>query len=514
MSDPTNRTPTSPRPRFLSEADCQDIARRLARYAEGGGTTAVALISRWTGNVRWARNRVTASGENRDNHVRVYRSINGAYNYQSTDLNEVSDAALVAAARRAERIALLHPETVDADAVSRPDSPLRPVDEPVTMPQLFSEATYQLDAGQRAEAARHLMASAAAAGMFSAGYLQVSATSMAYITSWGYAKYEQCTWAQYSVTVRDPKGAGSGWAGVDWPEWNRIKGDELSSLALEKCLTSRNPVAVEPGRYTTILEPQAVHDFVGGLIHTVEGFSNGELGRHENESAGDGPFNRSQGEKIDPPYPAGMGSKPGVARLGEKVIDERLSLSADPMDPDLGFLPYLNWMWWQGADTPVFHPITWIERGVLKNLNYIRDYAIHELGQRTGLPNPGAFRMSVIGPTASVEEMIETTKRGLLVTRFDQVLGPYTGAVVCRGYTRDGLWLIENGKISKPVKNMQFVESITSALNNVEQVGVPQRVFHPCQGGGLFWKHANPQPAIVPPLKVRDFSFVSLSDAI
>ena len=502
-------TPAPERPRFLSDADCRDIIHRLARYAKGGGETTVAIISRWTGHVRWARNRVTTSGEDRNNHVLVSRNIRGAFG--NVELNDMSDAALVAATRQAERLTQMQYESVDADLRIRPDSPLRPHDEPATMPQLFSEETYQLDAEQRAAAAHHLMASAAAATMLSAGYLEVWATSMAYLTSWGYAKYQQYTWAQYSVTVRDPKGISSGWAGVDWPDWSRVKGDDLSALALDKCLKSRNPVAIEPGRYTTILEPQAVHDFVGGMIHVYPGFDNVDISRDANEHAG-APFGKQDGPR--PPFHSAHATPPGMARLGEKVIDERLSIDADPMDPDLGFVPYLNWLWADGVDTAVYHPATWIEHGILQALPYSREYGIHFLGRQTGLPNSGAFRIRATGPATSIDEMIATTKRGLLVTRFDELLGPFGVSVVCRGYTRDGLWLIENGKISKPVKNMQFVESIMFALNNVEQIGAPQRVFHPLPTGGLFWQHGNPQPAVVPALKIRDFSFTALSDAI
>lgn len=500
------------RPRFLSEADCQDIIQRLVRYAKGGGETTVAIISRWTGHVSWARNRVTLSDEDRDNHVKILRTINGAASWNLIEINDVSDAGLVAAMRRAERVVQMDHEQVDADVLSRADSRIRPQEEPVTMPQLFSEATYQLDAEQRIAAARRLMASAAAAGMLSAGDLEVSATSMAYLTSWGYTKHEQYTWAQYSVTVRDPSGVGSGWAGVDWPQWSKIDGEKISAIALDKCLKSRNPVAVEPGRYTVILEPQAVHDFVGGMFHKRdEGGDNVNFNRLVNEQSS-GPFNKFPSE--EPPFREESSEQPGAARFGEKVIDERLTVGADPIDPELGFPPYLNWMWWQGIDTPVFHAATWIERGILKSLPYDRSYAIHKLGQLSGLPNSGAFRISVTGPTTTVEEMLADTKRGFLVTRFDQVLGPFGKSLICEGYTRDGLWLVENGKISKAVKNLRFVESILLALNNVQQVGVPQRIFNPSLGGSLFWVHGNPQPAIVPPLKIRDFSFTALSDAI
>ena len=492
---------TIQRPRFLSEADCHDIAQRLARFAKGGGDIAVTIRSRWTGTMRWARNRITTTSEDRDNKLSLTRSIHGARDWNE-EFNDVSDVALVAASRRAERLAHMQPERVDYDAVTRADSSLRPHDEPAAVPQLFFETTYQLDAGRRADAARQLMHSATAAGMLSAGDIVVSATSMAYITSWGYAKYYQYTWAQYSVTVRDPKGIGSGWAGVDWPDWSKIDGERLSAIALDKCLKSRNPVAVEPGRYTTILEPQAVCDFLGQLM-----FSDA-INREANETYQVAPFIKSKG--IEPPD---LGQSPlGISRLGERVVDERITISADPMDPELGFPPYPNFLWTDKIGT-AYHPAVWFQDGVLKTESYNREYARNVLGLDTGLPNSGAFRMSVSGQTTSVEEMIATTKRGLLVTRFDRVEGPAGAALLCHGYTRDGLWLIENGKISKPVKNMMFVESILFALNNVEQLGTPQRTFHP-EPVGIWGWFEHPQPVIVPPLKIRDFSFTALSDAI
>ena len=488
------------RPRFLSEADCHDVAQRLARYAVGGGETTVHLISQWCGNVRWARNRISTTGEDRDNRLVVKRTLRGNSSYGSIACNDVSDEALVAAVRRAERLAHMDDERPEFDIALRPGSPFRYQDEPAAAPQLFFDATYQLNARRRAEAAHHLTASAAAVGMLSAGYIEVSATSFAYITSWGYARYFQYTWAQCSLTARDPKGIGSGWAGVDWPDWSRIDGDKLATIALQKCLASRNPVAIEPGRYTTILEPQAVCDFINTW--------GTQSWRSNNETGNTAPFHKSGNE--EPPFtpePLAL----GLARFGERVIDERITLSSDPMDPELGFLPYRKMQY--SIEGDVYHPVTWIERGVLKNLAYNRHEAIYMFGRNTGLPNSGAFRMSVDGQTTTVEEMVATTKRGLLVTRFDRVQGPEGAAMLCRGYTRDGLWLIENGKVSKPVKNLMFVESIMFALNNVDQLGVPQRAFHPELGGIARW-YSNPQPVIVPALKIRDFSFTALSGSV
>lgn len=477
------------RPRFWSEADCRDIAARLARYASGGGHTEVQLVSRWQGSVRWARNEIVVNAEDRDDRVLVWRVLRGARNAELL-LNDVSDTALLAAVHRAEQLAQLGQEHVSADLNSRAGSPFRYRDEAHVTPDLFFEGTYQLEADRRAEVARQLMQGARAAGMRSAGYLEVSATSFAFLTSWGYAQYCAYTWAQCTTTVRDPNGVGSGWAGVDWPDWTKVETDKLAAMALDKCLTSRHPVAIEPERYTTILEPQAVGDIVGTCWDSLW------QTQWRSES---GP---------DRPEPTGF------PRFGERIIDKRLTLRSDPMDPALGFPPILRPMVtlkvWKGE---TYHPVTWIERGILKELWYGRDYGIVQLGRDTGLPVQGAIRMDVEGAFSSIEEMVATTQRGLLVTRCDRLEEEMGGFLSYTGITRDGVWLIEQGKLSTAVKNMRFRASLFEMLNQVEQVGVPQRCFHLGYNAIDEWRF-NPQPVVAPALKIKDFAFTAVSEAI
>ena len=499
-------------PHFLSEADGHAIAQRIQQASIGGGSADVHIVSRWRGSLRWARNRVTTGGDDQDNRITVWRTVQGARSGQVT-IDDVSADAVVAAVRRAEQLARHEREFVEVDAGSRADSPFAFHDEPVTKPQLFFDSTYQLDSEQRAAAAERLMREARAAGMLSAGYIEVSAISMAYLTSWGFSHFFQYTWARYKTTVRDPTGLGSGWAGVDWPDWNKIDGERLSAIALEKCLKSRNPVAVEPGRYTTILEPQAVCDLLAPWSGCV-------APRDATEMNQDGVWHKGWKNEQEPPFEMSDEVRAlGLAKFGERVIDERLTFRTDPLDPAVAFAPYQL-----GAYVPwttgIYHPVTWIERGVLKNLEENSYYSIRSLGRETQQVAPGSFRLSVDGPTSTVEEMIQTTERGLLVTRFDQVLtGSDNNIRQVRGYTRDGLWLIEHGKISKPAVNMVFVEYTLAVLNRVEQVGVPQRCYHPGVVGfpelvgDLAWL-ANPQPVMTPALKIRDFSFTALSNAI
>jgi predicted Zn-dependent protease len=458
----------------------------------------VAIQSVWTGYVRWARNQISTTGETRDNKIVLQRLVNGAVGL--VEINDTTDVELVAAARRAERLAVLNEQQPNSEFIAH--LPL----EPMTRPSLFSKTTYQLAAKPRAAAALTLIKQAAAVGMVSAGYIEVAAVSMSVLDTDGRVRYFPYTQARYSVTVRTPKGTGSGWAGLDHYDWAKIGAAQLTARALDKCLKSQNPVRVEPGRYTTILEPQAVCDLVGQL------FWGPVLG------AGPDAMNRGQNEGINMPLGPFYKSNipPGYSKIGERIVDERITISADPMDPEMGFPPMTPPM--PGvADQfmqDVYHPSVWIDRGVLVNLAYPRNIgrlaSNPTLGRvlDLGMPNSGAFRMS--GGTTSIEEMIATTKRGLLVTRFDNILQLNFTSQLYRGYTRDGLWLIENGKITKPAQNLAFTESPLFALNKIEQLGVPQRAFHP----NLVLRYAIPQPVVVPPLKVSDFSFTALSDAV
>ncbi len=494
MSD-TNNPVRHETPRFLSEADCLDAFARAKTFAVGNGETGVRLESTWAGNTRYARNRISTSGDIRSNEVFVDRAIRGAA--FSVECNSVEDSPLEAAIRRSERLLRLWQEGPDESRrMLEHYVPFEPPHVPSTrfrldsaardsamqsliqsselsdrIPKIFFETTFGFDANQRAATVGPLIQSARESGMMAAGYIEVAAKSRSLMTSSGWSKYFPYTASQYTVTVRDPKGVGSGWAGVDWADWNRVEADKLTAIAIDKCLKSRNPVRVEPGRYTAILEPQAVCDLCASIVAHPYIVLYLAL-------QGQGPY---------------AGLTRDSTKIGLRLFDERLTVTADPMDPDLGFPPF-------DLNGNVYHDTTWVEHGVLKNLAYSRGYARHVLNKELGMPSSGAFRMS--GGTTTINEMVESTKRGVLVTRFSDIRVIDPNSLLSSGYTRDGLWLIENGKITKPIKNFRITESPMFILNNIEQLGVPQRVFHPSE------------PVVVPPLKVRDFSFTGTSDAI
>ncbi len=472
--------------RVLSREECDEIFRRVTAFARGGGETRVVLSSWWQGELRWARNRVSLSSDRRHDSILVERSIqNGVPGRAVTD--QLDDVSLEAAVRAAERASGMG-SNMGHGVGFYPELPEyeRPAG------AIWSDATYGLTTERRGEIARSLIAPAEAKGMLSAGYLEVRAASGTVLgtafpelrsgrSAFWEEPYQAWTQAQCSLTVRDKTGTGSGWAGLSSFDWTAIDAPALGARALEKCIASQHPVALEPGRYTVILEPQAVADLVEILVKTFSYRETPEGGRGSPWSLG-----------------ADEAMKLWRSKLGLKVVDSRITISHDTADPALGIV---------ASHTERPGKVTFIDHGVLTALGNRLETAIAGLPGWHSLRGATGYRMS--GGKSSIEEMIRTTKRGLVVTRFSNVRLLDGTSILATGLTRDGLWLVENGKITKAVKNFRFTESPLFMLNAIEQLGVPVPVFRPTRKEG-----GAPTPAIVPPLKVRDFSFTSTIDAI
>ena len=149
------------------------------------------------------------------------------------------------------------------------------------------------------------------------------------------------------------------------------------------------------------------------------------------------------------------------------------------------------------------HPEVWVEDGVLKALSYSRSWA-----DRQGVePRPAPQNLIMAGGDATVEEMIASTRRGVLITRFWYIRGLNPRTMSYTGLTRDGTFLIENGRISRPVTNFRFNQSMVSLLQNVEMLGRPTRV-------AASENSSVSAPIVVPALKVRACNLASVSDAI
>jgi predicted Zn-dependent protease len=186
----------------------------------------------------------------------------------------------------------------------------------------------------------------------------------------------------------------------------------------------------------------------------------------------------------------------GGNKIGESFLDERVTIWSDPLDPRVFSAPF------SGQGLPNRREV-WVESGVLRTLAYDRFWAQRQDREPTGFVS--GYYME--GGDATLDDMIRSTERGLLVTRFWYIRAVDPRTILFTGLSRDGTFMIENGRVSYPVKNLRWNESPIFMLSNIEMMGRPVRVS-PAESSDL-------SPAVwVPPLKVRDFTFTSVSDAV
>ena len=446
--------------RYLSREEAQALTRRVLAYATADATRVVVTCGTRS-NTRFAINQVSTAGDSYNTTVNVQSMIGRRRGSMST--NRLDDASLKAAVETAERLARLSPE--DPEAL------------PELGPQQYqeslgwSEPTASLEPASRAQAARQITEAARAAGLVATGFLEANASATALANSNGLFAYGRQTALALTTTVRTEDGAGSGWAGIAHHDWSKVQPVSLVRRAIDKAKRSANAEAVEPGRYTVVLEPTAV----GNLVQLITGAMSARAA--------------DEGRSL-------FSKQGGGTKLGMKVVDDRISLWSDPLDPEAPSATLT------GEGLPVRKTV-WIENGVVSNLSYDRYWAQRQGKEPT--PFPGTLRMS--GGDQSLEELIASTDRGILVTRFWYIRGVDPRTILYTGLTRDGTFLIERGKVSRAVKNLRFNESPIFMLNNLLGLGRPERVnASESLGPG--------SPIVVPPIKVRDFNFTSLSDAI
>jgi len=457
--------------RFFSREECERLSQDVFAMAAGGGKTSVGIHSAWDANLNWSRNRISIMSDQRLARVEIVRTVNGAVGLGLT--NQIDSVSLQATVKVAEAAARMNASRAPEIENTYPGN------KPLT-PFIWDDTTAQQSGSERGEIVGGIIERAEAEGVVSAGFSQTGVRTRATMNSRDLVLYYAArTVTQLSTTMRDWKQKGSGWAGSSSYTWRRIDATAIATTAIEKCIQSRNPVAVEPGRYLTILEPQATGQLLRGLFQ----FPAVMRMRHEEGKL----FWHDR--MVQEPYGEHLLDY-GRSKMGQRVMDPKVSIRQLPMHPDLGTWPYND------PEDP-YREVTWIENGIFMNLAAQRDYVADRLNRSGGLMYNETLAMD--GGDSSIEEMIATTKRGLLVTRFSQ---RGTNITQFEGYTRDGLWLIENGKISKAIKNFRMWDSALFIFNDVLMVGPAVPIFSP------------ETPVIVPPIKVREVNFVSLADAV
>ena len=442
---------------ILSKEQAQALLKKVLSYSKADECE-VNLSGSDAGNIRYARNSVSTSGGVSSNSL-VVSSAFGKKMGVAT-INEYDDESLRKVVQRSEELAMLAPENPEFVSFMGPQ----------TYPEsaTFVQATADMSPKDRADAVAASLQISKDNKLTAAGFLENNTSYSAMMNSKGLFAYNTSTGVSFNVTLRTEDGKGSGYATKSYNDFKKLDVKAASASAANKAARSATARAIEPGKYTVILEPAAALVLLENLFFGMDG-------RQADEG-------RS------------FMSKPGgLTKLGEKLVDERVNIYSDPFNAEL---PTSTW----SGDGRAQEKVNWIENGVIKNLFYSRYWA-----QKKGVkavPTPEAVIMA--GTDQSLEDLIKSTEKGILVTRLWYIRSVDPQTVLLTGLTRDGTFYIENGEIKFPVKSFRFNESPIIMLNNLEALGKPERTVSGESGIN----------ALIPPMKIRDFTFSSLSDAV
>ena len=416
---------------------------------------------------RWANSTITVNLVQLDQQVSV--TVRHGQKTGTASTREFDDESLKA----------MVDEANDAAQTARDNPNLPPL---VKGPQDYVPVDAALPAmvnfgpGERAEMVKKSVAVCDKKGALGSGYIPKNYQTTCSANSEGLFAYYQYAEAGMILTCRTQDGRGSGWAGITGvKDLSLIDAAKISEIAADKAIKSQKPRALEPGRYTVILESRPAARFLSLMT---------------------GIFNARAVETGPRSYLSGK--ERGASKLGEKVFSDLVTIKSDIGNPILRQTPIM-------ADGTAARPVTWVEKGVLKNLYYDNQYAARAKKEPTrATPN-----MSLVleGSNQSVEQMIKSTRRGLLVSFFWYIRAVDQPTLLNTGMTRDGLFLIENGEIAGPVQNFRWNMSPLVAFANISAIGksVPIHTGEAYDGPGT---------ALVPPIRVEDFYMTSVSPAV
>lgn len=445
---------------ILSEKTAKTLLTKVLKYSKADSIEC-NLDGSVGGNIRYARNTVSTAGEESD----VTLAVQSTFGKRSgvATINEFDDASLEKVVRRSEELAKLAPENEEFMPIFGEQEYIKA--------NTYFENTSKVSPDDRAQAAQNSIAPSKKEKLVAAGFLEENTRFTAIMNSKGLFAYNTSTNVDFSVTIRTEDGKGSGWVTRNFSDVKLLDTAKASSIAIHKAKSSVDAKEMEPGKYTVILEPAASNTLINNMMRNFA-----QRGADEGRSFLS--YKPKEGEDAE---------KAPKNKLGQKMFDERVHIYSDPQHPIAPAAPF-------GNDGYPRNAIDWIKDGTVVNMPNTPYWA-----KKTGMPYiPRGGNIIMTGGDESLEDMIKGTRRGILVTRmwYIRTLDPQT--LLYTGLTRDGTFYIENGKIKYPIKNFRFNESPIVMLNNIEALGTPQRI----------------DGDMIPPMKIRDFTFSSLSDAV
>ena len=443
---------------MLTQESARQITERIFLYSRADQTE--AIINNATQSLtRYANNVITQNvheNELIDITIRVIKNGRTA----QVSFNQTDDDSL----KRALQEALILAKNQKKDPQTLPLVTRQSYEELNT----YVERTTQVSPRERSETIKDAVRECAQHSLNASGIFANRANVIVIANSKKLFNYHRITEAEFTMTAIGPNS--TGWAGEVNKDVSALNPLRIAQQAADKALKSKDPVSLPAGQYTVILEPAAVVEFL--MFMAFNGF----------------------GAQI---YQEGRSFISG--KLGKKVFGDNISIMDDVYHPQNVGLPF-------DFEGLARQKVLLIDKGVVKNLVYDRLTAKRDKKNSTGhaLPQPNAhgplpINLVMMPGNSSLQEMIASTPKGVLVTEFH-----YTNLIdpmklTLTGMTRNGTFLIENGAITRGLKNMRFTDSVIKALSNVELISKETKLDKGFFAGGF----------IAPALKINGFNFSS-----
>jgi len=444
---------------LITAAGARSICRKVMQIA-GKRKAEVILSAEETGLTRFANNAIHQNVTQSDVSVSI-RAVLGKKTAR-TNTNRLDRGSLEEAVERAFELAKIQEPN--------PDLLPLPSAQKYRRVRSYFSGTARYTPAERAAAVKGAVGICKKQGASAAGAFSTEANVLAVGNTRGLFAAGRSTLCSFSITV-ELDGA-AGWAQEMATDVSEVDSRSAAGRAVAKALTSRKPKGVEPGKYEVILEPAAAGDLVLMLGYYADAFN--AMAYMERRS----PFS---------------------GKLGKRVLGRNFSLTEDPFH---GLLPG------RGFDLEGMprKRVGLIENGVLRALVHDRVTAKKMKTRSTGHAGPqpaprGANVSSLIVSSggSTVEGMVGRSKRGILVTHFHYTNMVDVSKLIATGMTRDGTFLVENGRIVRPLRNMRFTQSLSEAFSNIVEVGKKQVL---CEGffcGGV----------VATGMRIKDFTFSS-----
>ena len=444
----------------LTADEARGVLQECLGMAEADQAEAI-LEAQESSLTRFANNEIHQNVTARDHALTLRVIVGRRAGLAST--HRLDSSALSQLADRALAIARLSPEDPDLPETAPP----------AEAPALdaFAPATAASTPESRAEAVGSVLHAAHEKGLNAAGALLTQSSILAVANRRGLFAAQAETYSNFTCTVRSPNS--SGWVDRHRRDVRALDAERLGRTAIEKAERSRDPEPIEPGRYTVVLEPAAVAELVGFLASLGLGAQADQEGRS---------------------FMAG--------RMGQSITGERATLVDDPYDPRAFGKPF------DYEGTPR-RRVALVENGIARGVVHDRRTAKKAGTASTGhacappaTEGPLPYSLVLAGGDRSVEEMVASTERGILVTRFWYCRTVDPKKTIVTGMTRDGTFLIERGKLVRGLRNLRFNENVLEVLRRADGWSreLEPTVFD------YTWNCV-----VAPALRVPEFSFTGVS---